>query len=140
MTAATPLTGSSFFFRSSSAKRRSATSCRCAASASSAGTLADSARRMIGSVDGSKRSSTGALASSGSCSASSLSRTSSPAWSMLVPQANCSTTSLCPVRETEVSRRRFLTTPTDSSTGSDSSVSISAGAAPVYSVRTVSVG
>ena len=59
---------------------------------------------------------------------------------MSVPHANCSTTSLCPVRETELSLRRFLTTPTASSTGSAISVSISAGAAPVYSVRTVSVG
>ena len=59
---------------------------------------------------------------------------------MSVPQANSSTTSLWPVRETDLSLRRFLTTPTASSTGSEISVSISDGAAPVYSVRTVSVG
>ena len=59
---------------------------------------------------------------------------------MSVPQANSSTTSLCPVRETDLSLRRFFTTPTASSTGSVISVSISAGAAPVYSVRTVTVG
>ena len=45
-----------------------------------------------------------------------------------------------PVRETELSLRRFLTTPTASSTGSLTRVSISDGAAPVYSVRTVRVG
>ncbi len=95
---------------------------------------------MIGWVEGLKRSSTGALACSGSCSASILSRTSRLAWSMLVPQANSSTTSLCPVRDTDLSLRRFLTTPTASSTGSVTSVSISDGAAPVYSVRTVRVG
>ena len=95
---------------------------------------------MIGSVLGLKRSSTGGLASIGSCNTSILSRTSRLAWSMLVPQANSSTTSLCPVRDTDLSLRRFLTTPTASSTGSLISVSISAGAAPVYSVRTVSVG
>ena len=44
------------------------------------------------------------------------------------------------VRETEFNLRRRLTTPTASSTGSLISVSISDGAAPVYSVRTVSVG
>ncbi len=76
----------------------------------------------------------------GSCSASILSRTSRLAWSMSVPQANSSTTSLCPVRDTDFSRRSPLTTPTASSTGSVTRVSISAGAAPVYSVRTVSVG
>ena len=95
---------------------------------------------MIGSVDGLKRSSTGDFASSGRFSASILSRTSRLAWSMLVPQANSSTTSLWPVREIDLSLRRFLTTPTASSTGSVISVSISAGAAPVYSVRTVRVG
>ncbi|MCW0450705.1 hypothetical protein NB706_003539 [Xanthomonas sacchari] len=94
----------------------------------------------MGWVEGLKRSSTGALASSGSDSASILSRTSRLAWSMLVPQANSSTTSLCPVRETDLSLRRFLTTPTASSTGSVTSVSISDGAAPAYSVRTVRVG
>ena len=51
-----------------------------------------------------------------------------------------STTSLCPVRETDFNLRTPFTTPTASSTGSVISVSISAGAAPVYSVRTVSVG
>jgi hypothetical protein len=60
--------------------------------------------------------------------------------SMSVPQANSRITSLWPVRETERMRRRFLTTPTASSTGSVIRFSISAGAAPVYSVRTVSVG
>ncbi len=95
---------------------------------------------MIGSVEGLKRSNTGGLVSSGSDKASILSRTSRLAWSILVPQANSSTTSLCPVREIDLSLRRFLTTPTASSTGSVTSVSISAGAAPVYSVRTVSVG
>ena len=59
---------------------------------------------------------------------------------MSVPQANSSTTSLCPVRDTDFSLRRFLTTPSASSAGSLISVSISAGAAPVYSVRTVNVG
>ena len=59
---------------------------------------------------------------------------------MLVPHANSSTTSLWPVREIDLSLRRFFTTPTASSTGSVIRVSISAGAAPVYSVRTVSVG
>ncbi|MNM47546.1 hypothetical protein D3C81_585170 [compost metagenome] len=59
---------------------------------------------------------------------------------MLVPQANSSTTSLWPVRDTDFSLRRFLTTPTASSTGWVIRVSISVGAAPVYSVRTVSVG
>ena len=59
---------------------------------------------------------------------------------MSVPQANSSTTSLCPVRDTDLSLRRPLTTPTASSTGWLISVSISVGAAPVYSVRTVSVG
>ena len=59
---------------------------------------------------------------------------------MSVPQANSSTTSLWPVRDTERSLRRFLTTPTACSTGSVISVSTSDGAAPMYSVRTVSVG
>ena len=59
---------------------------------------------------------------------------------MSVPQANSSTTSLWPVRDTDLSLRRPLTTPTASSTGSEIRVSISDGAAPVYSVRTVSVG
>ena len=59
---------------------------------------------------------------------------------MSVPQANSSTTSLCPVRETERIVRTPLTTPSASSTGSLTRVSISCGAAPVYSVRTVSVG
>ena len=59
---------------------------------------------------------------------------------MSVPQANSSTTSLWPVREIERSLRTPFTTPTASSTGSLTRVSISAGAAPVYSVRTVSVG
>ncbi len=98
------------------------------------------ASRMIGWVLGLKRSSTGGFTSSGNCSSSSLSRTSRLAWSMSVPQANSSTTSLCPVRETDFSLRRFLTTPTACSIGSLTSVSISAGAAPTYSVRTVSVG
>jgi hypothetical protein len=102
--------------------------------------LVASTRRTIGSVDGLKRSSTGCSASSGRRRISSLSRTSRPAWSMSVPQANSRITSDWPVRETECSLRRFLTTPTASSIGSVISVSISAGAAPVYSVRTVSVG
>ena len=59
---------------------------------------------------------------------------------MSVPQANSRTTSLWPVRDTDFSLRRPFTTPTASSTGSVISVSISTGAAPVYSVRTVSVG
>ena len=59
---------------------------------------------------------------------------------MSVPQANSRITSLWPVREMELSLRRPFTTPTASSTGSVISVSISEGAAPVYSVRTVSVG
>lgn len=99
-----------------------------------------STMRMTGSVDGSKRRITGFSASSGSRSTSSLSRTSMLAISMFVPQANSSSTSLWPVRDTERSRRRPLTTPTASSTGSVSRFSISLGAAPVYSVRTVSVG
>ena len=95
---------------------------------------------MIGSVDGLKRNNTGADTSSGNCSTCSLSRTSMLAWSMLVPQANSSTTSLCPVCEIELSLRKLLTTPTASSTGWVTSVSISVGAAPVYWVRTVNVG
>jgi len=42
--------------------------------------------------------------------------------------------------ETEWILRRFLTTPIASSTGCDTRFSISSGAAPSYSVRTVSVG
>ena len=60
--------------------------------------------------------------------------------SMSVPQANSSTTSDWPVRETEWTLRTFLTTPTVSSTGWLIRFSISSGAAPSYSVRTVSVG
>jgi hypothetical protein len=86
---------------------------------------------MIGWVDGLKRSSTGGLASSGNCSVSILSRTSRLAWSMSVPQANSSTTSLCPVREIDFSLRRPLTTPSASSAGCEIRVSISDGAAPV---------
>ena len=59
---------------------------------------------------------------------------------MSVPQANSSTTSLWPVRDTDLSLRRPLTTPTASSSGSEIRVSISVGAAPAYSVRTVRVG
>ncbi len=95
---------------------------------------------MIGSVDGLKRSSTGGSTSSGRLRFSSFSRTSRLAWSMSVPQANSSTTSLWPGREIECSLRRPLTTPTASSTGSVTRFSISEGAAPVYSVRTVRVG
>src|SRR5438045_425361 len=61
---------------------------------------------MTGSVLGLKRSSTGAFASSGSRSTSSLSRTSRLAWSMSVPQANSSTTSLWPVRGPGVGGQR----------------------------------
>ena len=86
--------------------------------------------RMIGSVDGLKRNSNGLAASSGNCSVSSLSRTSSAAMSMSVPHANCRITSDSPVREIECTLRTFLTTPTASSTGSLTSVSISEGAAP----------
>ncbi len=59
---------------------------------------------------------------------------------MLVPQANSRITSDWPVRETEWILRRFLTTPIASSTGCEIRFSISSGAAPSYSVRTVSVG
>ena len=86
---------------------------------------------MIGWVDGLKRSRTGGLASSGNCSVSILSRTSRLAWSMLVPQANSSTTSLCPVRETDFNLRSPLTTPSASSAGCEIRVSTSVGAAPV---------
>jgi len=86
---------------------------------------------MIGWVDGLKRSNTGGSASSGNCSASILSRTSRLAWSMSVPHANSSTTSDCPVRLTDFSLRRPLTTPSASSAGCEIRVSISAGAAPV---------
>jgi hypothetical protein len=59
---------------------------------------------------------------------------------MLVPHANSSVTSLRSARELEVTETTPLTTPTAFSTGRVSSVSISAGAAPSSSVRTVSEG
>ncbi len=59
---------------------------------------------------------------------------------MSVPQANSTTTSDTPGRDTELTRITFVTTPTAPSTGSVISRSISAGAVPSYSVRTVIVG
>ena len=55
-------------------------------------------------------------------------------------QVNSSTTSEMPARLTEEIRRRPPTTPSASSTGRETSFSTSSGAAPGYSVRTVSVG
>ena len=95
---------------------------------------------MTGSLDGSKRSSSGRFASSGSSSRSSFSRTSIPARSMSVPQTNSRITSDCPDRETERTWRTLRMIPTASSTGRVIRFSISSGAAPVSSVRTVSVG
>ena len=57
-----------------------------------------------------------------------------------VSQANSSTTSERPARLTLLIRRRPLTMPSASSSGRLMSFSTSSGAAPGYSVRTVSVG
>ena len=59
---------------------------------------------------------------------------------MSVSHENSSTTSETPARDTLLIRRRPETTPTASSTRRDTSFSTSSGAAPGYSVRTVSVG
>ena len=59
---------------------------------------------------------------------------------MLVPQANSTVTSETPGREIEFTRTTLLTTPTNPSAGSDIRRSISKGATPGYSVRTVIVG
>ncbi len=136
LTAATPVTGSSFFFslhRHSGAGRSARGSHRHRWLARAL----DSTRRMIGSVDGLKRSSTGPPAAGSalpSCRAP-------PGW-----PGPC----WCP-RRTPLSHRsgrcadrlpacRFLPRHRASSTGWVIRVSISVGAAPVYSVRTVSVG
>ena len=65
---------------------------------------------------------------------------SSEAKSMLVPQPNSTTTSEMPGREIDATRTTLLTTPTNPSTGSEMRRSISKGATPSYSVRTVIVG
>ena len=59
---------------------------------------------------------------------------------MLVPQPNSTTTSEMPGREIDAMRTTLLTTPTNPSTGSEMRRSISKGATPSYSVRTVIVG
>ena len=59
---------------------------------------------------------------------------------MSVSQANSSTTSLMPARLMLLSLRRPAMTPSASSMGRLMSFSTSSGAAPGYSVRTVSVG
>jgi hypothetical protein len=57
-----------------------------------------------------------------------------------LPQVNSRMTSLTPARLTLEIRRRPPITPSDSSMGRVTSFSTSSGAAPGYSVRTVSVG
>ena len=59
---------------------------------------------------------------------------------MLVPHPNSTTTSEIPGREIDETRTTLLTTPTKPSTGSEMRRSISRGATPSYSVRTVMVG
>ncbi len=59
---------------------------------------------------------------------------------MSVPHSNSRMTSDCPLRDIELTRFTFFTTPSASSIGFEMRFSISAGAAPVYSVRMVSVG
>ena len=59
---------------------------------------------------------------------------------MLVPQPNSTITSEMPGREIDATRTTLLTTPTNPSTGSEMRRSISKGATPSYSVRTVIVG
>ena len=59
---------------------------------------------------------------------------------MSVPQTNSSVTSDWPERDTERTWRTLRMMPTASSTGRVISFSISSGAAPGSSVRTVSVG
>ena len=63
-----------------------------------------------------------------------------PARSMSVPQTNSSVTSDWPARDTERTTRTLRMMLTASSTGRDTSVSTSSGAAPGNSVRIVSVG
>ena len=59
---------------------------------------------------------------------------------MLVPQANSSVTSLVSARELDCTLTTLLTTPTASSIGLVTRLSISIGAAPVSSVRTLIEG
>ena len=59
---------------------------------------------------------------------------------MFVPQENSSVTSLLSARELEMTRCTLLTTPAAFSIGFVTSVSISDGAAPSYSVLIVSDG
>ena len=129
-TAATPSRLSSSCLMSSSDIRRSAVRL----------TSPETPTRMIGSRDGSNLSNTGFRASCGRLTRSSFSRTSSAAKSMFVPQPNSTTTSETPGREIELTFTTFGTTPTTPSTGSEIRRSTSTGAAPGYSVRTVSVG
>ena len=65
---------------------------------------------------------------------------SSEAKSILVPQPNSTTTSDTPGLVIDETRLTLLTTPTKPSTGSEIKRSISKGATPSYSVRTVIVG
>ena len=129
-TAATPSTRSRFRCTSCSAIRRSRTR----------SSLPVRPKRRIGSSDGSKRRSVGRGASSGRRTTSSRSRTSSAAISMSVSQPNSSVTSLRSGREEDTTRATLFTTPTASSIGRVIRFSISLGAAPSYSVRTVSEG
>ena len=59
---------------------------------------------------------------------------------MFVPQLNSTMTSETPGREMDDTRATLLTTLTSASIGSEIRRSISCGATPSYSVRTVMVG
>ena len=82
----------------------------------------------------------GRSAESGSKTRSSFSSVSCTASDIGVSQANSSTTSETPARLMLLIRRRPPTTPSCSSIRRETSFSTSSGAAPGYSVRTVSVG
>ncbi len=100
----------------------------------------ESATRMMGSSDGSKRSTMGDSASVGSTRRSSFSRTSIDKRSMSESQSNSSVTSDTPGRDTEWIDFKPRNTPTASSTGRVTRFSTSCGAVSGKSVWTVIEG